>query len=156
MSSSDQQNNLLSLKSISFNKNFKIAIVCTEWNETIVNEQYKGAIEFNACEISKFSVPGAVEIPYACKQLIDTNQYDAIITFGAVIKGGTPHFDYVCDMVSQGISTLNITQNTPIIFGVLTVNNDLQAWDRLGGAHGHKGKEAAITALKMIHFKRSL
>jgi 6,7-dimethyl-8-ribityllumazine synthase len=73
-----------------------------------------------------------------------------------VIRGETPHFDVVCKSVTEGITHLNLTLNSPVIFGVLTVNNEEQAYDRLGGKHGHKGEESAIAALKMMAFKNSL
>ena len=75
---------------------------------------------------------------------------EAIIAFGAVIRGGTPHFDFVSKAVTDGILQLNLTLPIPVIFGVLTLDNEAQAWERLGGGHGHKGEEAAVTALKMI------
>ena len=85
-----------------------------------------------------------------------TNPPEAIIAFGAVIRGGTPHFEYVCKAVTEGITQLNVTLDIPVIFGVLTLDNEQQAWERLGGVHGHKGEEAAITALKMIQLNRNL
>ena len=92
------------------------------------------------------------------KQLADSSNHwaDAYIAFACVIRGDTPHFDYVCQSITQGITTLNIQLPAPVIYGVLTVNTEAQALERIGGQHGHKGEEAAITALKMIAAKRSL
>jgi 6,7-dimethyl-8-ribityllumazine synthase len=83
-------------------------------------------------------------------------QPEAIIAFGAVIRGGTPHFEYVCNAVTDGILQLNMTLPIPVIFGVLTLDTEAQAYERLGGPHGHKGEEAALTALKMIKMNREL
>ncbi|MCA6454741.1 MAG: 6,7-dimethyl-8-ribityllumazine synthase, partial [Chitinophagaceae bacterium] len=104
------------------------------------------------------TVPGAFEIPFAVK-----NHYtyadklpDAYITLGTVIRGDTPHFDYVCKAVTDGVVQLNLSLDSPVIFGVLTVDNEQQAQERIGGKHGHKGEEAAITAIKMIALNRKL
>ena len=141
----------------------RIAIVCTEWNEAIINELVKGcekvANELGAVIVEKLVVPGCFEIPFACRQLaqyhaMDEQGPEAIIAFGAVIRGGTPHFDYVCKAVTEGVTQLNLILPIPTIFGVLTLDNEQQAWERLGGTHGHKGEEAAITALKMIKNSR--
>ena len=141
----------------------RIAIVCTEWNEAIVNELVKGcekvANELGAVIVEKLVVPGCFEIPFAARQLaqyhaMDEQGPEAIIVFGAVIRGGTPHFDYVCKAVTEGVTQLNLILPIPTIFGVLTLDNEQQAWERLGGTHGHKGEEAAITALKMIKNSR--
>lgn len=115
----------------------------------------------NGSIIRSVAVPGSVEIPFGCRRVWEhyadkAEQPEAIIAFGAVIRGGTPHFDYVCDAVTQGLLQLNLTLPIPVIFGVLTLDTEEQAWERLGGSHGHKGEEAAITALKMIQMSRSL
>lgn len=158
MAQSQNSTSLLDISGLSNLTGASIAIAYTEWNEAIVAEQIKGAERIleqaGVKNIDKYAVPGSFELPYACKQLADTA--DAIIAFGAVIRGGTPHFDYVCKAVTEGVTQLNITLDIPVIFGVLTLDNEKQAWERLGGAHGHKGEEAAITALKMIEFKRKL
>lgn len=143
----------------------RIAVVFTEWNDTIVAAQMKGCEkitnEFGATIVHKIAVPGSFEIPFACKQLWEyyegkENAPEAIIAFGAVIRGGTPHFEYVCKAVTEGITQLNLTLPVPVIFGVLTLDTIEQAWERLGGIHGHKGEEAAITAMKMIANSRKL
>ena len=140
----------------------RVAIVSTEWNEAIIGSLIEGCLgvldEYAAVIAHNLKVPGAVELPFACRAaaLAAPVAPEAIIAFGAVIRGGTPHFDYVCQSVTQGITALNVTLDVPVIFGVLTLDNEAQAWERLGGAHGHKGAEAAMAALKMIALSRSL
>ncbi len=138
-----------------------VIIVKTEWNKHIVDELEKGAIHILKQENISYKtliVPGAVEIPFAIKAYAESNQKkaDAFIALGCVIKGDTPHFDYVCKAVTDGIVSLNMILNVPTIFGVLTVNDEQQALDRIGGKEGNKGEEAAVTAIKMIAFNRKL
>jgi 6,7-dimethyl-8-ribityllumazine synthase len=166
MAQSQNSKSLLSTDALRELKDARIALVYTEWNEDIVSEQLKGCkkicTELNAVIIHELIVPGSFEIPFACKELWDKynnsveHNPEAIIAFGAVIRGGTPHFDYVCKAVTDGITQLNLTLPIPVIFGVLTLDNEEQAWERLGGTHGHKGEEAAIAALKMIKNSRAL
>ena|ERR1043165_530987 len=140
----------------------RVAIVSTEWNEPIIGKLTEGCLkvlnEFGAEITHHIKVPGAVELTHACNALTSVRKDipEAIIAFGAVIRGGTPHFDYVCQSVTQGLTHLNATGRIPVIFGVLTLDNEAQAWERLGGEHGHKGEEAAVAALKMIALKRQL
>ncbi|TWV99494.1 6,7-dimethyl-8-ribityllumazine synthase [Chitinophaga pinensis] len=142
-----------------------IVIVYTEWNDAVINELVAGCdrslAQYNVSKVSKVVVPGAFELPFACKQYWERTkgthrQPGAIIAFGCVIRGETPHFDYVCKGVTEGLMQLNLDLPVPVIFGILTVDNMQQAQDRLGGIHGHKGEEAAITALKMISMMRQL
>src|SRR5690349_13618411 len=137
-----------------------VVIVKTEWNAHIVNKLEEGAVKVlveQGISHKTLVVPGAVEIAFAVKSYAQNSgqKADAFITLGTVIKGDTPHFDYVCKAVTEGNTALNLTLNVPVIFGVLTVNNEEQAIQRVGGEHGHKGEEAAITALKMIALNRS-
>jgi 6,7-dimethyl-8-ribityllumazine synthase len=160
MAQSQHSTSLLNTATLQDVKGGRIAIVYTEWNEKIVGELVNGcekiANELNGVIAHKVAVPGAFELPFACKQLAEHDStIEAIIAFGTVIRGGTPHFEYVCKAVTEGITQLNVTLPIPVIFGVLTLDNEAQAWERLGGAHGHKGEEAAITALKMIKNSRS-
>lgn len=136
-----------------------IVIVRTEWNAAIIDELEKGCVkvlkEQQVKHIHVINVPGAFEIPFGVKSYWDSNKYrddrpDAFIALGCVLRGDTPHFDYVCQGVTQGVVQLNLTLPVPVIFGVLTVDNQQQADERIGGKHGHKGEEAAITALKMV------
>lgn len=164
MAESKHSISLLDTTSLTKLAGARVAIVYTEWNEAIVAEQIAGAERIlqqnNAVISGKYAVPGSFEVPFACKHLYETTKYrdsapEAIIAFGAVIRGGTPHFEYVCKAVTEGITQLNVTISIPVIFGVLTLDTIEQAWERLGGVHGHKGEEAAITALKMIQFTRN-
>ena len=97
-----------------------------------------------------------MELTFAAQRLVETHSYDAVIVFGCVIRGGTPHFDYVCQSVTQGITNINADGDTPVIFGVLTVDNERDALDRAGGPLGNKGLEAAQAAIKMIDFNRDV
>lgn len=138
-----------------------VVIVKTEWNSAIVNALEKGAkkvLKAKGISCKVITVPGAFEIPFTVK-----NHYayckkvpDAYITLGTIIQGDTPHFDYVCKAVTDGVVQLNLTIDVPVIFGVLTVLTEAQAKERIGGVHGNKGEEAAITALKMIALNRSV
>ena len=133
-----------------------VIIVKTEWNAHIVNELEAGcirALDQNNVAYETVTVPGAFEIPFIIRRLHEKSarrKADAFIALGSVVRGDTPHFEYVCNAVTDGIVHLNSTLDVPVIFGVLTVNNEQQALERLGGIHGHKGEEAAITAIKMI------
>jgi len=140
-----------------------VIIVRTEWNAAIV-----GALEAGCrAELEKagalcrvITVPGAFEIPFGIRAYWDLHKYRddkprAFIALGCVLRGDTPHFEYVCRAVTDGVLQLNMTLPIPTIFGVLTVDNQQQADERIGGKHGHKGEEAAITALKMIAVKKT-
>lgn len=152
-----QGNNNLLNKGI-LKKDAFIVVVKTEWNANIVDELEAGCLTIFAehnIQSETLVVPGAVEIPFAIKRhwtkaKASLSMPSAYIALGCVIQGDTPHFDYVCRSVTDGILQLNLTLPVPTIFGILTVNNENQALERIGGAHGHKGQEAAITALKMI------
>ena len=138
-----------------------VVIVKTEWNAAIVNKLEAGCKKIFKQQNINFKtlvVPGAVEIPFAVKQHYthSTKLPDAYITLGTVIRGDTPHFDYVCKTITDGVLQLNLALEVPVVFGVLTVENEQQAIERIGGIHGHKGEEAAITALKMIELNRRL
>ena len=138
-----------------------VVLVKTEWNAHIADKLEEGAVKVldeQGISYETIVVPGAVEIPYAVRIYAQNKRksVDAFITLGAVIKGDTPHFDYVCKAVTEGIVWLNMNLDAPTIFSVLTVNTEEQAMERIGGKHGHKGEEAAITAIKMIALKRAL
>ena len=142
------------------------AIVVADWNSEITHSLMNAAIstfEKNGVKpnnIKVIHVPGTFELTFAAKELAKdylceienrkVMRYSAVIVIGCVIQGDTPHFDYVCQGVTYGISKLNImSENCPVVFGVLTTNTLQQAQDRAGGIHGNKGTEAAITAIKM-------
>lgn len=136
----------------------RVAIVAAEWNGHITGALTDGALSvfkaegFSDDDVDVYHVPGAVELTFAASQLIEASLYDAVIVFGCVIRGGTPHFDYVCQSVTQGITSLNADCDIPVIFGVLTVDTEQDAIDRAGGKLGNKGAEAAEAAIKMHDF----
>lgn len=150
--------NLLDINTGILKKDACVVLVKTEWNAAIVDQLERGCIavleKYKTTQIIVIEVPGAVEIPFAIKSYWDNagkkNKPDAFIALGCVVRGDTPHFDYVCKAVTDGVVQLNLSLPAPTIFGVLTVDNDQQAKERIGGKHGHKGEEAAITAIKMI------
>ncbi len=137
-------------------------IVVAEWNPEVTNALAEGAIntlrEAGCPEgnIIVKHVPGTFELPLGAQYFAEYTSVDAIIVLGCVIQGDTPHFDYVCSGVTQGVTQLQLQWNIPIAFGVLTVLNTQQALDRCGGCLGNKGDEAAATALKMAHLQRSM
>jgi 6,7-dimethyl-8-ribityllumazine synthase len=142
-----------------------VVIVRTEWNAAIVDELEKGCTaklrEAGVSNICVLTVPGAFEIPFGIKKYWELYKYrddrpQAFIALGCVLRGDTPHFDYVCKAVTDGVVQLNLSLPVPVIFGILTVDNQQQADERIGGKHGHKGEEAAITAMKMISFVHSI
>ena len=143
-------------------KGIKIGIVAGRFNEFITSKLVGGALdvlnrnEVNEDDISIAWVPGAFEIPLITKKMIDTGKYNAIITLGAVIKGSTPHFDYVCSEVSKGVAQLSLQSDIPVIFGVLTTNNIEEAIERAGTKAGNKGSEAAFSAIEMINLIRTI
>lgn len=141
-----------------------VVLVRTEWNDPIVGALEEGARRIlqdqGIDRVTTLTVPGAVEIAFAIRSYWEAKKYwddrpHAFIALGCVIKGDTPHFEYVCKAVTDGVVLLNNELPVPTIFGVLTVLNEEQAEERLGGPHGHKGEEAAITALKMIALQNS-
>ena len=140
----------------------QIGIVFSEWNPEITNSLLEGAIgtllKHGVIEnnIRIEHVPGSFELPLGAKLIADSQDVDAVICLGCVIQGETRHFDYICQGVTQGITELNLKYNLPFIFGVLTTDTLDQAVDRSGGRHGNKGDEAAVSAIRMIHMKRSL
>ncbi len=140
-----------------------IVLVRTEWNAAIVDVLEKGCLETLKDKVKKvltITVPGAIEIPFAIRRYWEESgkkkKPDAFIALGCVIRGDTPHFEYVCQSVTEGVLQLNLSLPVPVIFGVLTVDQEQQARERIGGLHGHKGEEAAVSALKMIAFNRSI
>ena len=137
-------------------------IVVSEWNEKITKGLLKGAystlLKHGATEnnITVQFIPGAFELPLAAQTLLEKINIDAVICLGSVIQGETKHFDFVCQGTALGIKDVALKYNKPVIFGVLTDNNEQQAIDRSGGKHGNKGDEAAITAIKMVDFQKNV
>ena len=141
---------------------FRIGIVVSEWNDFVTYNLRDGALEVLKAEgvqeknIKVFKVPGAFELNYASMQLCKEGRFDAVIAIGCVIRGETPHFDYVCSAVAQGIKDCNVLTDVPTIFCLLTDDTKEQSIARSGGTLGNKGVEAGVTALQMIDFKKNL
>jgi 6,7-dimethyl-8-ribityllumazine synthase len=136
----------------------KIAIVVAEWNEEITEALYEGAHAslllhgLKKENIVRKNVPGTFELTLGALWMAEQKDIHAVITLGCVVQGDTPHFDYICQAVSYGITEVNIKTKKPVIFGVLTTLTKKQALERAGGKLGNKGEEAALTALKMLEF----
>ncbi len=140
----------------------KIALVAARFNSFVVEHLIKGAKEAllkhgaEENDIELFYVPGAFEIPLALKKIANSGKYDGIVALGAVIRGGTPHFEYVAGECVKGISQASLDSEVPIAFGVLTVDTVDQAIDRAGGNSGNKGAEAAESTIRMINLLEQL
>lgn len=144
-------------------KDMRVAIITAEWNSHITEAMTADALRvFGEVgmdlqeDVNVFHVPGAVELTFGASQAIETGLFDAVIVFGCVIRGATPHFDYVCQSVTQGVTQLNADCDIPVIFGVLTVNDEQQALERAGGSLGNKGGECAEAAIKMVDLARTM
>lgn len=143
-------------------KGIKIGIVAGRFNEFITSKLVGGAVDalkrndVNDEDIDIAWVPGAFEIPLITKKMAESKKYDAIITLGAVIKGSTPHFDYVCAEVSKGVAQISLQTGLPIMFGVLTTNNIEEAIERAGTKAGNKGSDVAFGALEMIDLIKNI
>lgn len=137
-------------------KGWSVGIVVSEWNEEVTGALLEGAyntllkhgVQKDAIIVR--TVPGSFELIYGCSAMVERGCVDAVIAIGCVIKGDTPHFDYICQGTTQGLAELNARADIPVIYGLLTCNTMQQALDRCGGALGNKGDECAVTALKMI------
>lgn len=143
-------------------ENLKFAIVAGRFNEFITGKLIEGALDclsrhgaFDE-DISIYWVPGSFEIPLTAKILAESGQFDAVICLGAVIRGATPHFDYVAAEVSKGIAMVSLETGVPTIFGVLTTDTIEQAVERAGTKSGNKGWDAALTAIEMANLKKIL
>jgi 6,7-dimethyl-8-ribityllumazine synthase len=163
MAAVDQSNLLMTTAAMPGVKGACIVVIRTEWNDAIVSALESGCrqtLEQSGIDYRVVIVPGAFEIPFAIRAYWDAHKYKddrpkAFIALGCVLRGDTPHFEYVCRAVTDGVLQLNMTLPVPTIFGVLTVDTDQQATERIGGKHGHKGQEAAITALKMLAVQKT-
>lgn len=137
--------------------NLKFAVVVSQYNQEITDKLLEGTLtrlyecDFNPNQIKVIKVPGAVEIPLIAKMLAKSEKYDAIICLGTVIRGDTDHYDYVCQQVSYGCQQVMLEWDVPVVFGILTTENVEQAEERVGGKEGHKGVEAADTAIQMVN-----
>ncbi len=143
-------------------KNMKIAIVVARFNEFITSKLLSGCIdclirhEAADEDLTVAWVPGAFEIPMAAKKLAESGKYDAVICLGAVIRGATPHFDYVCAEASKGIALVSMQTGVPVAFGVLTTENIQQAVERAGTKAGNKGVDCAMTAMEMVNLFKEM
>jgi len=137
-------------------KGLKFAIVAGRFNDFITKSLIGGAVdalvrhEVAESDVEVYKVPGAFEIPLMCKKLVEGGKYDGVITLGAVIRGSTPHFDFVSSEVAKGVAKVALESGVPVIFGVLTTDTIEQAVERAGTKHGNKGAEAAMSALEMV------
>lgn len=138
----------------------KVGIVVAKWNPEITEALYKAAVQTllsNGCseaDIISTDVPGSFELTLGAQWLAERGDLDAVICLGCVIQGETRHFDFICQAVAMGITNLCIKFSMPVIFGLLTPENQEQAIDRAGGKHGNKGVEAAITTIKMVALRK--
>ena len=143
-------------------KNMKVAIVVARFNEFITSKLLGGALdcltrhEAEDKNITVAWVPGAFEIPLAAQTLAATKKYDAVICLGAVIRGATPHFDYVCAEASKGVAQVALQQQVPVAFGILTTDTIQQAVERAGTKSGNKGTDAAMSAMEMVNLLRQV
>ena len=143
-------------------ENIKIGIVAARFNEFITSKLLAGALDnlkrenVGEKDIEVAWVPGAFEIPLIASKMAKSKKYDAIICLGAVIRGSTSHYDYVCAEVSKGIATVGLNTGVPTIFGVLTTDNIEQAVERAGTKAGNKGYDAATTAIEMVNLMKSM
>lgn len=141
---------------------YRVGIVVSRWNEEVTGALLKGAVEcltengVKAKNITTVYVPGTYELALGAQLLAKKESIDAVITIGCVIQGETRHFDFICDAAANGIMNVGLSHNKPVIFGVLTTDNQQQALDRSGGKHGNKGVEAAATALQMIALQKNV
>ena len=135
----------------------RYAIIVADWNSKITFAMAQGAVDtfirhgVPADQIDVIHVPGTVELTYGAARIMKEERVDAVVVIGCVIQGETPHFDYVCQSVTQGVAALNAQGKVPVIFSVLTVLNEQQALDRCGGRLGNKGIEGAVTAIRMAN-----
>ncbi len=144
-------------------RGMKFGIVVSEWNEEVTGALLQGAVDtlkkFGAKDedVVVQTVPGSFELVYGSSLMTQhPDRFDAVIAIGCVIRGDTPHFDYICQGTTQGLAELNRKGRMPVIYGLLTCNTLQQALDRCGGALGNKGDECAITAIKMVAYERRL
>jgi 6,7-dimethyl-8-ribityllumazine synthase len=139
---------------------FKFAVLCAQFNSSITEVLLAGALDAlthcGAFDIEVVKVPGSWELPLAAKTIAERRKPDAIVALGAVIRGDTPHFDYVAGQAASGLAAVQLETGIPVAFGVLTTNTIEQAHDRAGGKDGNKGYDAAITAIEMADLLRRL
>lgn len=149
------------INSVPSAEGMKVGIVVSEWNNNITGALLQGAHDtlvkhgVNEDDIKVLTVPGSFELIHGATQMTKL-PLDAIIAIGCVIRGDTPHFDYICEGTTAGLSNLNVIQPIPVIYGLITTNDMQQALDRCGGKLGNKGDECAVTAIKMVDYDRKI
>ncbi|MCD7721276.1 MAG: 6,7-dimethyl-8-ribityllumazine synthase [Prevotellaceae bacterium] len=140
----------------------RFGIVVSEWNSQVTGALLRGAYDTLVAngvreqDIAEMTVPGSFELVYGASRMVQSGRFDAVIALGCVIRGDTPHFDYICQGATQGLAALNEQGKTPVIYGLLTCETLRQAQDRSGGQLGNKGDECAVTAIKMVAFSRKM
>lgn len=150
------------IESVPSARGMRFGIVVSEWNKEVTGGLLQGAcstlLKHDAQEgdITVMTVPGSFELVYGASRMVKSQRFDAVIAIGCVVRGDTPHFDYICQGTTQGLAELNREGNVPVIYGLLTCNDMQQAEARSGGMLGNKGDECAITAIKMVDFARRL
>ena len=150
------------INSVPSAEDMRFGIVVSEWNNNITSALFQGAYDTLLRHGAKdenirvMTVPGSFELVYGSSQMVKSGKVDAVIAIGCVIRGDTPHFDYICQGATYGLSKLNLQSDVPVIYGLLTCNNHDQAEARCGGILGNKGDECAITAIKMVSYRRNL
>jgi 6,7-dimethyl-8-ribityllumazine synthase len=139
---------------------FRVAILASRFNHFIVDRLLEGALDclrrHGCAEVTVVRAPGAWELPLVCKTLAKSGRYDAIVALGAVIRGSTPHFDYVAGEVTKGLAAVSLDTDVPVTFGVLTTDTLEQAVERAGTKGGNKGWEAALGAIEMVSLRKAL
>jgi 6,7-dimethyl-8-ribityllumazine synthase len=162
MSSAHQSLSAKKMVNIDDVDHFRFTIITAQWNHEVTLALEQGCIEtliangISQDKIEVIPVPGSWELISAARQVLSHKNSSAVICIGAVIRGGTPHFEYICQGVTNGLAQLCASQDTPVIYGILTLNTMQEAIDRSGGQFGNKGDEAAITALEMANAHRAI
>lgn len=150
------------LNSVPSAQGMRFGIVVSEWNNNITGALLQGAYDtltkhgVREEDITVMTVPGSFELVFGASQMVKSGKMDAVIAIGCVVRGDTPHFDYICEGTTQGLASLNERFDVPVIYGLLTCNNMEQAQDRAGGTLGNKGDECAVTAIKMVDYYRKI
>lgn len=150
------------LESVPSAQGMRFGIVVSEWNKEVTGNLLQGAYDTlvkhgaQPDDVTVLTVPGSFELIYGAARMVDCARFDAVIAIGCVVKGDTPHFDYICQGATQGLAELNRLGRIPVIYGLLTCNDMEQAEMRSGGMLGNKGDECAVTAIKMVDYSRKL
>lgn len=150
------------LNSVPSAQGMRFGIVVSEWNNNITGALLQGAYDTltkhgaREEDITVMTVPGSFELVFGASQMVKSGKMDTVIAIGCVVRGDTPHFDYICEGTTQGLASLNERFDVPVIYGLLTCNNMEQAQDRAGGTLGNKGDECAVTAIKMVDYYRKI